>query len=374
MAAPIEIFQTKVTTAVDALALINGVFQWAFGPSEPSITFPFLNWADTGNDLWKQRNADDNGWIIRGKLSALFFGLTPVDDNNSPLVSNGNYIINPRFEIAQRGTSFTTVGYTLDRWASHSLGGGAATISQQSFTIGQTAVPDNPKKYLRWNQTGAASTEPELQQRIECVETLAGQTCTVIFWAKANTEQTFKIGFRQRFGTGGSPSVDVDGAVQQVQLTTNWQKYTLTFALPSVTGKSLGTNGNDYLALRLVMPAGVTFTIDIANLIVAKGQNVNTCCWRSIGQELTLCQRFYETGYLFIQAQTNAAGQYVGIGYSFAVKKRATPSMSFISGPGEIGITDLGNVSRNGGGFRNGKSTEAGVVVIDQYWEADAEL
>lgn len=75
MANPIEIFQTKVTTAADALALINGVFQWAFGPNEPSITFPFLNWADTGNDLWKQRNADDNGWIVRGKLSEAYFGL-----------------------------------------------------------------------------------------------------------------------------------------------------------------------------------------------------------------------------------------------------------------------------------------------------------
>lgn len=79
MANPIEIFQTKVTTAVDALALINGVFQWAFGPNEPSITFPFLNWADTGNDLWKQRNADDNGWIIRGKLSEAYFGLALAD-------------------------------------------------------------------------------------------------------------------------------------------------------------------------------------------------------------------------------------------------------------------------------------------------------
>jgi hypothetical protein len=79
MANPIEIFQTKVTTAADALALINGVFQWAFGPNEPSVTFPFLNWADTVNDLWKQRNADDNGWVIRGALSQAYFGLASAD-------------------------------------------------------------------------------------------------------------------------------------------------------------------------------------------------------------------------------------------------------------------------------------------------------
>jgi hypothetical protein len=76
MATPIEIFQTKVTTAADALALINGVFQWAFGPTPPSITFPFLNWADTGTNSWYQRNADDNAWIFKGALDSAF---APMD-------------------------------------------------------------------------------------------------------------------------------------------------------------------------------------------------------------------------------------------------------------------------------------------------------
>ncbi len=76
MANPIEIFQTKATTAADALALINGVFQWAFGPTPPSITFPYLNWADTGTNSWYQRNADDNAWIFKGALDSAF---APMD-------------------------------------------------------------------------------------------------------------------------------------------------------------------------------------------------------------------------------------------------------------------------------------------------------
>ncbi len=298
MGEPIEIFETQVTSATEALALINGVFQWAFGPTEPSIVFPFLNWADTANNLWKQRNEDNNGWVIKGKLTNPFLGLVPVDDDNSPIVANGNYIINPRSEIAQRGTSFNSVGYTLDRWPLHSLGsGGAATVSQQSFTLGQTAVPDNPKKYLRWQQTGAASTAPELQQRIEYVDTLAGQTCTVIFWAKANAEQTMSVGFRQHFGIGGSPSADVDGTSQQVQLTANWQKFSFVFTLPTVAGKTRGSDGNDYLALRLILPIGLTYTVDIADVIVAKGINVSTVRWRPIQQEIALALRFCQKSY-----------------------------------------------------------------------------
>jgi hypothetical protein len=385
MADPIEIFKTKVTTAADALALINGVFQWAFGPNEPSITFPFLNWADTANDLWRQRNADDNGWVVRGRLSEAFLGMVPVDDNLSPLVSNGNYIINPRFEIAQRGTSFNVVGYGLDRWRTHSLGGGAATISQQSFALGQTAVPDNPKKYLQWNQTGAAPTEPELQQRIEYVDTLAGQTCTVIFWAKADAERTMKVGFRQSFGTGSSPSSDVDVTNQQIQLTANWQKFTLTFSLPSVSGKVLGTGNNDYLALRFLMPMNTAFTIDIANVIVAKGINIKTCRWRMIGQEITLCQRYYETGvfsqYMPWGATTNWK---TGVVY-YKVQKRISPTIivSVDGVNGRVRLSDgVGSYSTNivitSGDYLNlfeaGITSSELLVHLAFTWTADAEL
>jgi len=33
------------------------------GATEPTVTFPFMTWADTDNDLYKQRNAADDAWI-----------------------------------------------------------------------------------------------------------------------------------------------------------------------------------------------------------------------------------------------------------------------------------------------------------------------
>lgn len=45
------------------------------GSSAPSTTYPFMLWADTANDLLKQRNAANSAWIIKGTLSAEYGGL-----------------------------------------------------------------------------------------------------------------------------------------------------------------------------------------------------------------------------------------------------------------------------------------------------------
>jgi hypothetical protein len=55
---------------------LNSRFQWFYGSTEPLNPYPFMNWGDTGNDLWKQRNQANNAWIVRGILSTDYFGLT----------------------------------------------------------------------------------------------------------------------------------------------------------------------------------------------------------------------------------------------------------------------------------------------------------
>jgi hypothetical protein len=45
------------------------------GPSAPSTTHQFMWWADTANDLLKQRNAANSAWITKGTLSAAYGGL-----------------------------------------------------------------------------------------------------------------------------------------------------------------------------------------------------------------------------------------------------------------------------------------------------------
>lgn len=60
-----------------------------------------------------------------------------------------NKLINGNFDYWQRATSQTSSGYgSVDRWyGGHS--GTTKTASRQTFTVGQTDVPNNPKYWMR---------------------------------------------------------------------------------------------------------------------------------------------------------------------------------------------------------------------------------
>ncbi|NLN26212.1 MAG: hypothetical protein GX163_11345 [Bacteroidetes bacterium] len=71
----------EFTTDMGVLAGIqelNNRFEWYYGDVEPVNPRPFLNWGHLAEDLWKQRNAQNTAWIVRGKLSEAFFGLAPL--------------------------------------------------------------------------------------------------------------------------------------------------------------------------------------------------------------------------------------------------------------------------------------------------------
>ena len=131
-----------------------------------------------------------------------------------------NLIINGNFNVAQRGTSSSTNGYSsLDRWT----WSGTGTLSQETFTVGQTDVPGEPEKYLKFAiTTGAANTRVE--QRIEDVRTTAGQTFTISFYAKGTNPAGGEIDIQceQRFGSGGSNEVVL--TTQAFVLTSSWTK------------------------------------------------------------------------------------------------------------------------------------------------------
>ena len=55
-----------------AIKAINSDFAGATDPATmvPSNAFAYMMWADTQNELIKQRNADNSAWITLGKLDA----------------------------------------------------------------------------------------------------------------------------------------------------------------------------------------------------------------------------------------------------------------------------------------------------------------
>lgn len=207
-----------------------------------------------------------------------------------------NRIINGSFQVWQRGTSSTSDGYqTADRFQGSSQNG-AATMSQQSFTIGQTDVPGEPQFYYRHNQTTQATDyPPNIQHRIEGVRSLAGQKVTLSVYAKASKSLALKTYIFQHFGSGGSPSagVVVENSPTIATLTTSWQRVTYTFEVDSISGKTLGTNGDDYLAVYLQFPTSDTYSVDLALLQLEVGEQATPFEHRSFADELARCQRYF---------------------------------------------------------------------------------
>jgi hypothetical protein len=227
--------------------------------------------------------------------------------NGGPLAGFRNAIINGNFDHWQRGTSFTGNEYGADRWK-NARANSTCTMSQQAFTLGQTDVPGEPQYFCRMavsSVVGANNFVIALQP-IERVRTLAGQQATISFWAKADASKNIAIEFQQNFGTGGSPSsaVTAIGSVKKA-LTTSWQKITHTVTIPSIAGKTLGTDSNDSLSFNIWFDAGSNFnsrtdtlgqqsgTFDIAQVQVEPGPVATTFERRPIGTELALCQRYY---------------------------------------------------------------------------------
>ena len=241
-------------------------------------------------------------------------------------LSNRNVLINGNFEVHQRGTaSVTTSDFFADRWRSV-LSGATATASRQAFTLGQTDVP-NANYYGRLD-VSVGNDNARIEYRVEDVKTLAGQTVTLSFYAKGTNPNSGGVGVTifQEFGTGGSAYVEA--GTQVIVLSASWQKYTLTFALPSMSGKAVGDSS--HLTLYWRQPSTDTSTnawlIDLAQVQLEVGDTATPFEHRSIGQELALCQRYYCKTFFNNREYVTAAGQWSENAIYWPQEMRAAPT------------------------------------------------
>ena len=208
-----------------------------------------------------------------------------------------NKIINGDFGVWQRGTSFSisTYGYTADRWQSDATLAypTSRTVSQQSFTPGTAPVAGYEGSFFLRTVYTYAPGNPGLyiSQKIEDVRTFAGQTVTVSFWAKVGSAASLdNATILQNFGSGGSTSVQT--TVGAASATTSWQRFSFTVSIPSIAGKTIGTDSN--LELRIFMP-NASSTTDIWGVQVEES-SVATAFQTATGTiqgELAACQRYY---------------------------------------------------------------------------------
>lgn len=226
-------------------------------------------------------------WLQDANKFVYYTGTAWADVIVSP--STGNAIINGAFDIWQRGTSINTTGtfYGADRWLTFSFSGSSTTISRQTFTPGTAPVSGYEGKYFM--RVSSTNTTTRFYQRVEDVQTFAGQTVTVSFWAKAASAVTQYVDVIQNFGSGGS--AETSAGIGSASLTTSWQRFSFTYAVPSITGKTVGTSS--YLALQF--DSAVNNAVDIWGVQLEAGSSATSFARAAatLQGELAACQRYY---------------------------------------------------------------------------------
>ena len=311
---------------------------------------------------------------IRG-VSASSDAITVANDgtctaNITNNLSNRNLIINGAMQVAQRGTSSTSGGYqTIDRF--HVTSGGvdeAQTQAQVDVASGTTPYTLGFRKALKitnGNQTSGAGAGDFMYMKyaIEAQDIAnsgwnylsSSSFITLSFYVKSSVAQSFKAYFHTQDGTAylynfetGSLSADT------------WTKVTkkipgnsnLTFDNDNGSGFELYIwpfIGTDYTASSVTEDAWATYsssartkdatstwyttndaTFEITGLQLEVGSVATDFEHRSFGQELALCERYFEVceGGMTVYG---TSGTYHGAVTQFSTKKRANPTVTRLS-------------------------------------------
>lgn len=300
-----------------------------------------------------------------------------------------NKIINGNFDEWRRGNTALAAG-TGTRWLAdrHGTSSAASTVAptQQLFAVGQALVPNEPKYYQQNVVVSSAGVGNYALQfyRIEDVRTLAGQTATFSVYLRADAVKSVAIEVFQRFGTGGGASADVSVLVQKVAITTAFALYTFTMTMPSIAGKTIGTNLDDCIGINIWFDAGTNFNARTGNL----GQQSGTYAVAQMQFEpgvvatpfeiippsirLQQCERYLPAwgsptvGNQLISSCFAFAANSAIMTIPFRTKTRIPPSsvaftsvLIFTVATGSLGTTS------NGITFNTGTSPDAGFLLIN---------
>ena len=243
-----------------------------------------------------------------GTSGAVTVSFDQANFGGGQFAAGKNALLNADMAINQRQfTSGTSTGaFVFDRWQQNNLDG-TCTFSAQTFTTGAAPVAGYEAiNYARAVTTGqtAANALAIFTQKLEDVRSFAGQTVTVSFWAQAGTgTPSIAIELDQQFGSGGSTRVAT--FVTKTAITTSWARYSATVTLPSISGKTIGTNS--FLTLGMWVSAGTDFNARTSSLgiqsntfniwgVQLEAGSTATPFQTATGTkqgELAACQRYY---------------------------------------------------------------------------------
>jgi hypothetical protein len=212
-----------------------------------------------------------------------------------------NRLINGSAAVWQRGTSFsvTTVGLpTTDRWVFENANGNTMTVTQQSNS---SQLYGSGLYYIQATVPSILSGTSgqyfiQMYQTIEAINIAdcAGGNVTLSFTASVSSSS----GSPQIWIYAGYPSAMdnwASGSYPQVGTLTpsaTPTRYTLTIPLSSAYRNGMRI----YIGVRSSIATAInSVNFSIGEIQIEKGSTATVFDYRSIGTELSLCQRYYQT-------------------------------------------------------------------------------
>jgi len=243
-----------------------------------------------------------------------------------------NLLINGDFQVSQRGdftstTSANNNDFKMDRWQIR-----VDTVAAQVRQNSSVTLPNGDvtfSHYVVANSTGTGYHN--IRQIIEDYRFLSGKTITLSCWVKGLGQPVF---FRHWSTANiGDP----------IYLTNEWQYVTRTYVCPTITAAGEGANQTSFgignYNGTVSIQDGDNF--EVAEFQLEVGKVATPFEHRSYGEELALCQRYFEK---LATNGENDANRYNGIAWAtdnlnvfipFQVAKRVAPTVA-ISHNGEV--------------------------------------
>ena len=224
---------------------------------------------------------DANGTYVNTEIDQLYANdnqlnsdLTDTNTTQAQIMATKdgyyqNAFLDPRFQVWPEGTSFTYTagagasdgGYTSAMALASVSDNKTIVVSPYSFSLGSGALPKNPKKGLQCtvSQTGGSNRWALATVKIYDVQKFSNEKASFSVWAAGATGQKVRVAISQNFGTGGNPSSAVVVSTQTFTFSSSvWQQLKIeNVSFPSVSGKTLGTNNDDYIQIELIMAGNV---------------------------------------------------------------------------------------------------------------------
>lgn len=340
--------------------LINGGFDFAQRQTPGTFTNNGSTTVDAyGADRWKSGyETNQNEYARTDTNGSLETGITARYYGNYKQISNGSKFC--AYQIVEGTQTFALAGQTLTFQCKMKISS-AATI--------RMAV-------LQLNSSGTIDTIPN---------------SLVSSWNPASTDPTWATNVAQINPSSAAGTISSNAASQSV--TTSWSNFYVTFTAPSNANNLIVAIWSDGF-----MSVNQIVSITEAGLYLSSSA-VTPWSPRLLGEELALCQRFYEKSFGVDVAPAQGTGDYTGAlsGWSaaqivtwpcpFKATKRAAPTVTtFSPGSGQANanwrnaqntVSSTATLIAASVGT-NGYAVQATTAAADNnlliHWTADSEL